>query len=108
MDRKLRLGPWFRPAFVALHGMRRLRGTRLDPFGRAHVRVVERELIVEYLAVLDEIIHGLTADNHALAVEIAALPDMVRGYESVKLRNVEAYRARMHELRGQFRAGAAS
>lgn len=102
MDRKLRLGPWFRPAFSTLYRLRRLRGTRLDPFGRAHVRVVERELVTEYLALLDDLTGHLTPDNHATAVELAALPDLVRGYEEVKLGNVEIYRARMAELRARF------
>jgi indolepyruvate ferredoxin oxidoreductase len=102
MDRKIQLGPWFRPVFHALYQMRRLRGTRLDPFGRAHVRVVERELVGEYLAVLDELATHLTADNHATAVELAALPDVVRGYEEVKLRNVETYRAGLTQLRARF------
>ena len=48
MKRKISLGPWFRPAFRVLHALRRLRGTRLDPFGRAEVRRVERELIEDY------------------------------------------------------------
>ena len=34
------------------------------------------------------------------AVEIAALPDMVRGYEDIKLANVARYRARLAELLG--------
>ena len=38
------------------------------------------------------------ATNYDRAVEIAALPDVVRGYEDVKLANVEAYRARLREL----------
>jgi indolepyruvate ferredoxin oxidoreductase len=58
--------------------------------------------------VLDELVFGLTPENHALAVEIASLPDVVRGFEDVKLRNVEAYRARMVDLRERFAAGDAS
>ncbi len=48
LKRKLELGSWFKPSFRALRRMRRLRGTPLDPFGRAEVRRVERELIAEY------------------------------------------------------------
>ena len=50
LKRKLKLGRWFVPAFRLLYRMRRLRGTRLDPFGRGEVRRVERELIEEYEA----------------------------------------------------------
>ncbi|MEV8431285.1 indolepyruvate ferredoxin oxidoreductase family protein [Streptomyces chartreusis] len=102
MRRKIRLGGWFRPGFTALYGMRRLRGTALDPFGRAHVRKVERELLDDYAERVTHLLAGLTPANHAVAVQIASLPDMVRGFEEVKLRNVEAYRARLHELIEQF------
>jgi hypothetical protein len=50
MKRKIALGAWFRPGFRLLYAMRHLRGTRLDPFGRATVRVTERALIEEYTA----------------------------------------------------------
>ncbi|MBY8840647.1 indolepyruvate ferredoxin oxidoreductase family protein [Streptomyces sp. SP2-10] len=102
MRRKIRLGGWFRPGFTALYGMRRLRGTALDPFGRAHVRKVERALLEEYAERVTHLLDGLTPANHAVAVQIASLPDMVRGFEEVKLRNVEAYRARLRELTERF------
>ena len=56
MKRKIALGPWFVPAFRVLVAMRRLRGTWMDPFGRTRVRVVERELIEEYLGLVDHLI----------------------------------------------------
>jgi indolepyruvate ferredoxin oxidoreductase len=85
--------------------MRRLRGTALDPFGRTEVRREERALLAEYRDAVVALAEGLTVGNHARAVEIAGLPDMVRGYEEVKLRNVAAYRARMAELMAEFTAG---
>ncbi|WP_424531107.1 indolepyruvate ferredoxin oxidoreductase family protein [Sphaerisporangium viridialbum] len=100
MRRKISLGPWFRPVFRLLYAMRRLRGTPLDPFGRAHVRKVERGLIEEYAALVEECAAGLTAETHGLAVELAGLPDLVRGYEQVKLAGVERYHERLAELRG--------
>jgi indolepyruvate ferredoxin oxidoreductase len=90
--RKTPFGEWSRPMFVALAAGKRLRGTRLDPFGRAEVRRLERELPVEYASAVEEIARRLTADNVDAAVEIASLPDMVRGYETLKLRRAEAYR----------------
>ncbi len=103
LRRKITLGEWFVPAYRVLYAMRRLRGTRLDPFGYATVRRVERELIVEYRNLIRELSWSLTADNHALAVEIAQLPDMVRGYEHVKLANVARYRDRVAELTRESR-----
>jgi indolepyruvate ferredoxin oxidoreductase len=102
LKRKIELGPWFVPAFRVLRAMRRLRGTWMDPFGRARVRVVERELIGEYLGLVDHLTRRLSPANAALAVRLAELPDGVRGYEGVKMRNVESYHQAMAELRAQF------
>jgi indolepyruvate ferredoxin oxidoreductase len=95
MKRKIKLGRWFVPAFRMLRAMRRLRGTRLDPFGLAEVRRVERELVAEYVDLVPTL---LALDDVDRAVEIAELPDLVRGYEQIKLDNVARYRARLAEL----------
>ena len=78
--------------------MRRLRGTRLDPFGPAKVRRVERTLITEYEALVAEALTLLTPDTHDTAVELLELPDVIRGYEEIKLRNVVLYRKRADAL----------
>jgi indolepyruvate ferredoxin oxidoreductase len=75
-----------------------LRGTKLDPFGYAHVRKVERELLAHYTDMVRRLAAELSTDNYSTAVEAAGLPDMVRGYEDVKLGNVELYRARLRDL----------
>ena len=103
MKRKISLGPWFRPAFRILYAMRRVRGTALDPFGRTAVRRLERELVAEYRELAEELLTVLGPDTHATAVELAALPDMVRGYEEIKAGNAARYRARMGELRNTIR-----
>jgi indolepyruvate ferredoxin oxidoreductase len=102
LKRKIALGPWFVPAFRVLRAMRRLRGTPMDPFGRTRVRVAERELIEEYLGLVDHLIGRLSPATAALAVRLAELPDSVRGYEDVKMRTVESYHQAMAELRGQL------
>ena len=99
MRRKIALGPWFSPAFRALYAMRRLRGTRLDVFGYAHVRRVERALVTEYRQAIDEQLAILAPGTLTRAVEIACLPDRIRGYEQVKLNSVDAFRQRLSELR---------
>jgi indolepyruvate ferredoxin oxidoreductase len=104
LKRKITLGPWFTPAYRVLYAMRRLRGTPFDPFGYARVRRVERQLIHEYRGIVRTLSANLTADNLAMAVEIAQLPDMIRGYEHIKLANVEKYRARVAELIPRFNA----
>jgi indolepyruvate ferredoxin oxidoreductase len=99
MRRKITLrGRTAQVAFRALRGMRVLRGTGLDPFGRTQVRRVERELVSEYADVVHSLLRDLTLERHDLAVEIASLPDLVRGYEEIKLGNVAVYHARLAEL----------
>ncbi len=99
LDRKLKLGAWFTPSFRALYRMRRLRGTKLDPFGRAEVRRVERELVGEYEQLVAEALPRLTPETHAAALELLELPDVIRGYEEIKLRNVALFRKRAEPLR---------
>ncbi|WP_134662189.1 MULTISPECIES: indolepyruvate ferredoxin oxidoreductase family protein [unclassified Amycolatopsis] len=104
MRRKIELGPWFKPVFRVLVAGRRLRGTPLDPFGRAAVRRLERDLIAEYERVVGELAERLDPENHALAVETALLPDLVRGYEDVKLGTVAKYRSTLAQRMDEFRA----
>jgi indolepyruvate ferredoxin oxidoreductase len=96
--KKIALGPWFDSAFRLLTRMKGLRGTALDPFGRAEVRKVERELIGEYRALLDKAVAGLSPENYDRAVKLAGLPDVVRGYEDIKLRNVARFRDEVRAL----------
>ena len=98
MKRKIRLGPWFRPGFAVLRAMKPLRGTPFDLFGRTQVRRTERQLIDEYRAMIEDALTDLTGETYDRAVELAALPDMIRGYEEIKLASVEKYRARAGEL----------
>ena len=105
LDHKLKLGAWFVPAFRALYRMRRLRGTRLDPFGKAEVRRVERKLVEEYEELVEETLGLVTGDTHATAVELLELPDVIRGYEEIKLRNVVLYRKRSEATLRRLRAG---
>ncbi len=91
--------------FQGLAAMKRLRFTRLDPFGRDHTRVLERELITEYESLVDELTERLAPGNHEIAVRLAGLPDVVRGYDEVKWANVELYRAEMTKLRAQLTDG---
>jgi indolepyruvate ferredoxin oxidoreductase len=105
LKRKLKLGRWFLPAFKLLYRMRRLRGTKLDPFGPAKVRRVERELIADYEALVDEALSLLTPETHDTAVELLELPDVIRGYEEIKLRNVVLFRKRADGIMKRLRAG---
>jgi indolepyruvate ferredoxin oxidoreductase len=93
MKKKMHIpAPVARPLFRSLYASRRLRGTRLDPFGRAKVRRIERELVGEYRALMASAMARLTPQTHAEVAEVAELPELVRGYEEIKLGNVERFR----------------
>ena len=102
LKRKLRLGPSSRPMLRALRAGRRLRGTWADPFGRSHVRRVERMLIDGYREAVTEALPMLTPGTLGVAVRLAGLPDMIRGYERIKLDNVEAYRVALREAAAEL------
>ncbi len=85
---KQKFGPWMLGAFRVLAKLKGLRGTPLDPFGRTEERKMERALIDQYLASIEEVLQTLDAGNHAAAVEIARIPELIKGYGHVKARNV--------------------
>lgn len=99
MKRKLRFGPRLRPALRLLRAMRRLRGTRLDPFGATAVRRLERALIGEYRDIVEHELAELTPARYDRAISLARTPDIVRGYEEVKVASVERFRAAVRAIR---------
>ncbi len=99
-------GPWMRSAFKLLAKMKGLRGTALDPFGRSEERQTERALIGEYRAAIDELLATLSADKLPLAVEIARIPEDIRGYGHVKARHLKAARDKWAALTARWRDGA--
>jgi indolepyruvate ferredoxin oxidoreductase len=98
VPRKIAFGPWMMHAFRALAGMRRLRGTPFDLFGHTEERRLERRLIADYRATIRKVIIDLRPDNQALAVEIAGLPEAIRGYGHVKRASMAAAKAREEVL----------
>jgi indolepyruvate ferredoxin oxidoreductase len=99
-------GSWMMGALRLLARLKHLRGSRLDLFGRSEERRTERGLIVEYEATVRTVLQNLTPDNHAVAVEIAALPDQIRGFGHVKARSIVTAKEREAGLLKQFSAPA--
>jgi indolepyruvate ferredoxin oxidoreductase len=100
---KSEYGPWIRHAFRALRHFKFLRGTALDPFGRTEERRMERQLIEAYFARVDELLSELDAGRLALAVEIASIPEHIRGYGHVKERHLAEAQRREDELLAAWR-----
>ncbi|MFK8030141.1 MAG: indolepyruvate ferredoxin oxidoreductase family protein [Gammaproteobacteria bacterium] len=89
LPKKMTFGAWMMPAFGLLAKLKFLRGTAFDFFGRTDERKMERQLIVDYEKTIAEVLETLSNDNHALAVEIASIPEQIRGYGHVKEEHVE-------------------
>jgi indolepyruvate ferredoxin oxidoreductase len=101
---KQKFGPLMLTGFKLLKHFKVLRGTPLDIFGNTEEREMERALIGEYVASIEEVLAKLNADNHALALEIANLPDAVKGFGHVKARNVVAVRSKWDGLMEKWRS----
>ncbi|MGH9664342.1 MAG: indolepyruvate ferredoxin oxidoreductase family protein, partial [Bryobacteraceae bacterium] len=86
---KIQFGPWFRTPLRLLAGLKWLRGTPFDIFGYGSHRRQERELIGWYRGLIAEVLTHVAA-SPALALEIAALPDRIRGYERIKEESIIA------------------
>lgn len=85
---KRRFGPWIFSLFPLLARLKFLRGTAFDPFGRTEERRTERALIEDYFALIEKLCAGLSGDNHHLAVQLASVPEKIRGYGPVKARHL--------------------
>jgi indolepyruvate ferredoxin oxidoreductase len=106
--RKMRFGAWVMPLFKVLSSLKFLRGTPFDVFGYTEERRTERALIREYEDTVERLLAGLTPQNHAAAVQIAALPDEIRGFGHIKARTLAPARKKRDELLARYEAGPAS
>ena len=99
-------GPWMRTAFGWLAKMKGLRGGALDPFARSEERRTERALITEYEASIDELLRGLSAERLPLAVDVARIPEDIRGFGHVKDRHLVEARVKWTALMTRWRSAA--
>ncbi|MGA8515813.1 MAG: DUF6537 domain-containing protein, partial [Burkholderiaceae bacterium] len=83
-------------------------GTALDVFGYSHERKTERALIGQYKTSIDEVLRLLNGNNASVAVEIARIPELIKGYGHVKERNLAAARLKWAALQAQMRDPHAS
>jgi indolepyruvate ferredoxin oxidoreductase len=104
--RKMQIGAWLMPALRGLAAMRRIRGRWFDPFGHTEERRSERQLARDYEATIDGLLSHLSTGRHALAVDIARVPEGIRGFGHVKLANLVSARARWRESVQRFHGRA--
>jgi len=98
LPRKTTFGPWMMRVFAVLAKLRGLRGTWADPFGRTAERRMERRLISDYEALLDEVIQRLDTETIAPSIALASLPADIRGFGHVKDRSIRQVEERRAEL----------
>ena len=104
--KKATFGPWMMRLLRLLAACRVVRGTAFDIFGRTEERKTERALITEYAATVEQLLAGLTPAKHALAIEIASIPEAIRGYGHVKMRHLKLAEKQRAELLVKFKAPA--
>jgi indolepyruvate ferredoxin oxidoreductase len=100
---KQEYGPWMLKAFGLLAKLKFLRGGTFDVFGRTEERRGERQLIADYEQTVALLLEGLSDDRVALAVEIASIPEHIRGYGHVKEVHLHKAKAREAVLLAQWR-----
>jgi len=86
---KMHFGSWTMILFKFISTLKFLRGTYFDPFAYLDERKIERLLINDYKDRILEICSKLTKDNYTLAVEIASIPDQIRGFGYIKKKNIK-------------------
>ena len=106
--KKQRFGQWTLTLFRVLAKLKVLRGTALDVFGKTSERRNERELIDQYIVLIDEFCATLDSARFDVAMKLANLPDEIRGFGHVKERNVLAAAAKRENWLAEYRTDNAS
>jgi indolepyruvate ferredoxin oxidoreductase len=88
--RKTEVGGWILPVFHVLARLRFLRGTMFDPFARSSERRLALREIAQYEADIETLLADLDEKRHSLAIEIASLPEKLRGYGHIRERSAVA------------------
>jgi indolepyruvate ferredoxin oxidoreductase len=104
---KRQFGPWMLTSFKLLSKLKGLRGTAFDIFGKTAERKMERALIEDYLNTMILVSNKLNVDNHKTllptALELANIPESIKGYGHVKEKNMVAARVKWEGLLGQVK-----
>ena len=106
--RKRVFGPWMMAAFGVLAKLKGLRGTAFDVFGYTAERRMERQLVADYERLVATLLDGITTGNYDIAVDLASIPEHIRGFGHVKDAHLREAKAREAELLAQFRNPSAA
>ena len=100
---KQKMSPHMQLAFQGLARLKFLRGTFLDIFGRTEERQTERALIQEYMDAVNELLVSLNSNNHALAIQMANVPEQIKGFGHVKEKHLAAAMVQWQNSMDAFR-----
>ncbi len=99
---KSEFGPWMHAAFKILARMKFLRGTLFDPFGHTQERRSERKLIARYETSIARVLESAKRPNYAAALQLASIPEQIRGFGHVKERHLHAIEPKWEEALQQL------
>lgn len=97
-----------RRIFALLLNLRHFKFLRHTPFDVANWSAHRRRewrLLADFETILDELTGDLTLENRDLAVQIASIPEHIRGFDTVKEVQLEAAKEKEAELLASFRRG---
>lgn len=107
LKKKIALGPAFVLPLKLLARLKFVRGSFADPFARAITRKAERAAIDWYEGLVDLARMRLRRENATLVADLLAVPDDIRGYESIKLKTLDTAKLKVADLVGRLeQAGA--
>ena len=100
--KKIEFGPWIMPVFKLLAKFKKIRGTFLDPFGYTAERKSERQLVSHFEETVIKLLENLSTKNYTLAIEIASIPQEIRGFGHVKEEGLLQARKKWEQLLSDF------
>ncbi|MEM7723411.1 MAG: indolepyruvate ferredoxin oxidoreductase family protein, partial [Pseudomonadota bacterium] len=103
--KKREFGAWIGKAYGPLAKMKVLRGTPLNPFGYTAERKMERALIRQYEADLNEWLPKAEPAMMEALIALAELPLQIRGFGPVKEKNAEKAAQTREAVLATLRAG---
>jgi indolepyruvate ferredoxin oxidoreductase len=96
--RKRAYGGWMMLVFRVLAAVRRVRGTLLDPFRFSAERRFDNQLASDYEALMGQLAQDLNRRTLPIAIQLARLPERIRGFGPVRQAGVAALKPTRERL----------
>jgi len=101
---KQKMGPMTHTLFCLIAPLKFLRATPFDLFGKTSERKKERQLIATYKSLIKELMDAKKPGKVELAIQIANVPESIKGFGHVKERSILQAEQRWSKLINEFRA----